>query len=195
LKNIPVYAARVPIQTKTIGDVLTELRTNPGDLLIRQWNWKSAAFSSVIRAFIFLFANLTAGWRAAAGAMAAEFLFRAITSGFYGSLTQAFRKAEPACMAALTVLILLPLVSHSLEFAIHLARGTPKLAHSMIASVIFTEISTLFNFYAMRRGALVVGAEASSMASDMRRVPGLIAGFVASGPRALLRSIRPSQHF
>jgi hypothetical protein len=125
---------RVPKQAKTIWDVLRELRSNPGELLLRQWNWKSAAFSSVIRAFLFLFANLTAGWRAAAGAMAAEFLYRAITSGFYGSLTQAFRKAEPACMAAITVLILLPLVSHSLEFAIHRAHGTPKLLPSRMAS-------------------------------------------------------------
>ena len=182
-------------QTKTIWDVLRELCSNPGELLIRQWNWKSAAFSSVIRAFIFLFANLTAGWRAAAGAMAAEFLYRAITSGFYGSLTQAFRKAEPACMAAVTVLILLPLVSHSLEFAIHLARGTPKLLPSMIASIAFTEISTLFNLYAMRRGALVVGAEASSMAADMRRIPILIAGFVAAGPLAIARAVRRPQQF
>lgn len=185
----------MPPKTETIWDVLKELRRRPGELLIRQWNWKSALFASVIRALIFLFANLTAGWRAAAGAMAGEFLFRAVTSGFYGSLTQAFRKAEPACMAAVTVLILLPLVSHSLEFAIHLARGTPKLAHSVIASVAFTEISTLFNLYAMRRGALLVGSEASSMTADMRRIPRLIAGFVASGPLAIVRSIRRPQQF
>jgi hypothetical protein len=177
-------------QTKTIRDVFSELCTNPREVLIRQWNWKSAVFSSIIRAFIFLFANITAGWRAAAGAMAAEFLYRAVTSGFYGSLTQAFRKVEPACMAAITVLILLPLVSHSMEFAIHLARGTPNLARSMIASVIFTEISTLFNLYAMRRGALVVGTEGSSMTADMRRIPRLIFGFVVLGPLAILRAIR-----
>jgi hypothetical protein len=168
---------------------------NPRELLIRQWNWKSAVFSTSIRALIFLFTNLTAGWRAAAGAMAAEFVFRAVTSGFYGSLIQAFRNAEPAWTASLTVLILLPLVPHSLEFGIHLARGTPKLAPSMIASVAFTEISTLFNLYAMRRGALVVGSEASSMAADMRRIPRLIIGFVAAGPLAVLRSIRRPQQF
>jgi hypothetical protein len=87
----------VPNETGTVWDVLNELRRNPVELLVRQWNWKSALFSSVLRALIFLFANLTAGWRAAAGAMAAEFVFRAVTSGFYGSLTQAFRKAQPAC--------------------------------------------------------------------------------------------------
>jgi len=110
-------------------------------------------------------------------------------------LTQAFRSVEPAWTEALTVLVLLPLVSHSLELALHLARGTPKLVSSMIASIAFTEISTLFNLYAMRRGALVVGAEGSSMASDMRQVPRLIAGFVASGPLMIIRSIRKSQQF
>lgn len=183
------------MRTETVSDVFRDLCTNPGELLIHRWNWKSALFSSIIRALIFLFTNLTAGWRAAAGAMIAEFIFRAVTSGFYGSLTQAFRTVEPAWTAALTVLILLPLISHSLELALHLARGTPKLMSSMVASVAFTEISTLFNLYAMRRGALVVGAEASSMASDMRRVPRLIAGFVASGPLMILRSIRKSQQF
>jgi hypothetical protein len=180
----------VTSQTVTVSDVLKDLRTNPNELLIRQWNWKSALFSSVIRALIFLFANLTAGWRAAAGAMTAEFVLRAITSGFYGSLTQAFRKAEPPWLAALTVLIILPVVSHAFEFAIHLARGTPKLLPSMIASIAFTEISTLFNLYAMRRGALVVGADASSMASDMRQVPRLIVGFVACGPLLIIRRVR-----
>jgi hypothetical protein len=177
----------------TVWDVFRELRTQPGELLIRQWNWKSAFFSSILRALVLLVVNMTAGWRAAAGAMVAEFIFRAITSGFYGSVTQAFRKAEPAWQAAIAVLIALPIASHSLQFAIHLASGTPKLASSLIASVAFTEISTMFNLYAMRRGALVVGAEASSMASDLKRVPGLIAGFIASGPLMVFRYVRGTQ--
>jgi len=168
---------------------------NPVELLIRQWNWKSALFGSMIRAIIFLFTNLTAGWHAAAGAMFAEFLFRALTSGFYGSLVQAFRKVEPVWIAGVTVLILLPLISHSLELAVHLARGTPKLLNSLVASVVFTEISTLFNLYAMRRGAFVVGAEASSMSSDMRQAPRLIAGFIAAGPLAIVRYLRSPQQF
>jgi hypothetical protein len=180
----------VPSKTISVLDVLSEIRTHPGELLIRQWNWKSAVFSSLVRATIFLFTNLAAGWRSAVGAMAAEFVFRAVISGFYGSLIQAFRNAEPLWLATLTVMILLPLAAHSLELAVHLANGTPKLAHSLIASVAFTEIATLFNLYAMRRGALVVGAEASSIGSDLRRVPALIAGFVAFVPLWILRRIR-----
>jgi hypothetical protein len=55
--------------------------------LVRRWNWKAAFMSAFIRAWIFFFANLTAGWRAAAGAMLAEYIFRGITSRFYGALT------------------------------------------------------------------------------------------------------------
>ena len=177
----------------TVWDVFKQLWTHPGELLIKQWNWKSAFFSSLIRALILLSTNLAAGWRAAAGAMVAEFIFRAITSGFYGSVTQAFRKAEPVWQAGIAVLVVLPLASHSLQLAIHVARGTPKLVNSLIASVAFTEISTMFNLYAMRRGALVVGAEASSIGSDLRRVPKLIAGFIASGPVMVFRYIRRTQ--
>jgi hypothetical protein len=173
----------------TVFKVLRQLCRAPGDLL-RKWNWKSAVFSSLIRAAIFFFCNLTAGVHTAEGAMLAEFVYRGITSGFCGALTQAFRKAEPVWQASVTVMVLLPVWSHSLELAVHLMRHTPHLRTSIASSVCFTCVSTLFNLYAMRRGALVTGAGAGSVVSDMRRMPGLIGGFVAAGPLALWRSIR-----
>lgn len=139
---------------------------------------------------IFFFTNLTAGLHAATGALIAEFCYRALTSGFYGTLTQSLSDAEPPWAATLAAAILLPLVSHSLELAVHVLRHTPKLAVSLITSVCFTVLSTLFHLYAMRRGALVVRAGASSLAEDMSRMPRLIAAFVAAGPLALVRSLR-----
>ncbi len=168
----------------TVFDVFRELFTHPWQMLIQRWNWKSAVFSSILRGLIFLFANLAAGWRAATGAMLAEFLYRAATAGFYGALTQAFRRVEPVWMAGIAVMILLPLVSHSLELAVHLLRGTPKIVTSLIASVGFTWISTLFNLYAMRRGALLVDSGANSFRADLRQVPRLILEFVISLPVA-----------
>lgn len=173
----------------SVFDVLRRLWNEPGEMLLRRWNWKSAIFSSLIRAMIFFLTNLAAGWRAATGAMFAEFVYRAISAGFYGALTQAFREVEPEWAASIAVSILLPLSSHSIELAIHLMRHTPKLYTSIITSVCFTVVSTLFNQYAMRRGALVVGKGAGSVASDLRRVPVLIAGFVACSPIALYRSL------
>lgn len=171
----------------TFANALRELVRHPGELLLRRWNWKSALVSSLLRATIFLFANLSAGWRAATGAMLAEFCFRAVTAGFYGAMTQAFCRIEPEWKAGLAAILFVPLVSHSLELTVHLMRGTPKLITSIIASVIFTIISTLFNVYAMRRGALVVCPGAKSVGSDFRRIPALIGSFLAAGPLALYR--------
>jgi len=146
-------------------------------------------FSSSIRAMLFLCANLTAGWRAATGAMLAEFLYRAASAGFYGAITQAFSVAEPEWAATVTTAVMLPVVSHSIELAVHVLRGTPHIRTSMIVSVGFTTVSTLFNLYAMRRGALVVGAGSGSAGADLRRMPRLIGGFLAAGPLALYRSL------
>src|SRR5271165_6044487 len=111
----------------TVLEVLRQIRARPGELLIRRWNWKSAGFSSALRAAIFFSMNLRAGREAALGAMYAEFLYRSVTAGFYGAITQAFGEAEPAWAAGLIVMILLPVVSHSVELGVHLLRGTPKI--------------------------------------------------------------------
>lgn len=177
----------MPPETVSVSDVLKGLRDDPGEVLLRKWNWKAAVFSSILRGVIFLVMNLAAGWRAATGAFLAEFFFRTVISGFYGSLTQAFRNATPEWLALVMVLIVMPLITHSLELAMHMATGTAKLLRSMIASVAFTELATLFNLYAMRRGALVVGNQAPSMIDDLRRIPNLIAGFIVAGPMAVVR--------
>lgn len=171
----------------TVTAALLRLICNPGDSLIRRWNWKSAALSPLFRSQIFLATNLTAGWKAAVGAMFAEFAYRSLTAGFYGALTQAFRGAEPAWVAGLTVAVLLPTVSHSIELLIHWARGTPNLWASMAASVGFTAVSTVFNWYAMRRGVLIVGEGSGSLLTDLRRIPRILLDFVFHGPVALWR--------
>jgi hypothetical protein len=63
--------------------------------LLHRWNWKSAVLSSLLRATLFFATNLAAGLPAAIAAMKTELVFRGITSGFYGALTEAFREAEP----------------------------------------------------------------------------------------------------
>ena len=171
----------------TVGSALLQLVRNPGELLVRRWNWKSAVLSPLFRSQIFLAVNLRAGWKAALGAMAAEFAYRSLAAGFCGALTQVFRGAEPAWMAGFAVAILLPLVSHSIELLIHWLRGTPNLWASIAASAIFTAISTVFNWYAMRKGVFVVGEGSASLVADLRRIPRILFEFVVLGPVALWR--------
>lgn len=173
----------------SVWAALRGILRDPVEHLVRRWNWKSALTSAIIRAAIFFSANLTAGWRAAAGAMGVEFVFRILTSGFYGSVTEAMRKARPAWLAFTVAMILLPVVSHVIEFIVHWTRGTPKLARSIVASMIFTAFSTLFNLYAMQRGVLIVGAGSRSFWHDMKTLPSLIVSFLALGPVALWRVV------
>jgi hypothetical protein len=174
----------------TLRSALAGLFWHPVELLVKRWNWKAAVSSSLIRATIFFFTNLTAGWHAAAGAMLTEYLYRGLTSGFYGAMTQHLSAVEPEWQAATSAMILLPVASHSLEFVVHYLRHTPNLKVSVLASMGFTVISTLFNFYAMRRGTMVVGANAPTAMEDLRAMPGVVGGFLAALPLWAWRSLR-----
>jgi hypothetical protein len=170
----------------SVGEVLRRFVREPRRYLLARWNWKSAVLSSWFRAAIFFFVNLTAGLPAAIAAMSTELVFRGVTSGFYGAISEGFADAEPQWAAALCMMVLVPAVNHSLEFGVHWLRGTQRLMPSIVASVVFTALSTLFNLYAMRRGALIVGAGRGSLLEDLRRTPALLADFLLWGPRRLL---------
>jgi hypothetical protein len=165
---------------ETVGRVLIGLARHPIDRIARRWNWKSAVLSSASRASLFFTANLAAGLDAAFAAMLTEFVFRGLTAGFYGGITQSFRRATPHWLASITVMVLLPISTHTTEFFVHWFRGTEKLAASLTVSVVFTVISTLFNLFAMRRGVLIVGEGRGTLLADLRQIPRLIVLFVAS---------------
>lgn len=176
-----------PASPSTVGGVLDDLARRPHEYLIRRWHWKASLFSSIIRGSIFFATNVTAGLEAAYAAAGTEFAYRIVAAGCYGSLTQAFRHARPVWLANLTAVLLLPAFQHLLEFGIHLLRGTPNLKASMIASILFTVYSTLFNLYSMRRGTLVVGTGAASIWHDLTRFPFLLFGFWTTAARELWR--------
>jgi hypothetical protein len=171
----------------TVTQAFALLAREPQKYLWQRWNWKSAVLSSLLRASLFFATNLTAGMPAAIAAMKTELVFRGITSGFYGALTEAFREAEPPWTAALTVMFLLPVANHSIELLVHWMPGTQKLLPSVVASVILTALSTLFNFYVMRRGVLIVGAGRHSLGKDLLKLPRLVVDFVTWIPRHAIR--------
>jgi hypothetical protein len=177
-------------RTITVGAVLSKILRDPFHSLILRWNWKSALLSSLVRALIFFLVNLQAGWHAAVGAMLAELALRSMTSGFYGAVTEAFSKAQPAWKAMAVTMAILPLLNHSLEFVVHWLRGTPNLAASIAASMVFTSLSTAFNLHAMRHGVLTVGDGSKALHHDFARLPALLFSFLSSGPLWLLDQVR-----
>jgi hypothetical protein len=190
---MPIHP-RVPRLTEPRGSSLASLLAwacaHPYELLVRRWNWKSAFFSALFRGGIFFSANWRAGWRAAVGAMLVEFAWRTATSGGWGAMTQQLSKVRPRWQAIAGTMFVIPAIAHTVEFTIHYLRGTPCLARSIFVSICFTQISDLFNLYAMTHGAMLVGEEARTFGEDLRRVPALIAGFVLVVPRAIAAGLR-----
>lgn len=64
-------------------------------------------------------------------------------------------------------------------------RGTRRLMASIVASVCFTALSSVFNFYAMRRGILVVGDRRRSLLHDLRCMPRPVLDFILFVPRRI----------
>lgn len=163
-----------------VGTLLRLLVRHPWRHLGRRWNYKSAVTSSLFRGLLFFVTNVTAGLPAAVAALSTEFWFRFLTAGYYGALTQAFRRVEPARTAMIAAMIALPTIGHGLELLVHWLHGTPNLSASIGVSVLFTVFSTSFNLFAMRRGALIIGDGSSSLLQDLRRLPALMAAFALS---------------
>ena len=147
----------------SVDKVLICLSINPYRHVIRRWNWKSAFLSAFCRSILIFLTNLSAGGSSAVGAMLAEACYRALTSGFYSALTQAFRFAQPVWAASVIPMILIPMVADSCEFAVHGIRGTKRLVATVAVSMIFTAVSTMLELFAMRRGVLVMGQNGRSL--------------------------------
>jgi hypothetical protein len=165
--------------------------------LLFLWNWKNAVLSLVLRGPIFLVATMHRGWESALAALFTESIFCVLTAGFYGAVVQSLRSAEPEWLTGIFLTVVMPALFQALEYLLHWLRGTPHLRPAEITSVIVSAVSALFNWYAMRRGALLVGGEGRGFGADLRRLPRLALGFLLALPRKSIRRFRsePSDLF
>ena len=171
-------ASRLSSIVQTVDQVIAQIRLAPFRFLIEGFNWKTALWSALLRSLVFCVILIQSGWRAAAAAVSAEALFRIATSGLFGSLMQAFRHAAPQWRAFLLSAVFLPGLVQVAEFLLHLRLGTPKLITTTIVSLSMTILAGLFQWHAMRRGALLVGAQSMSVSGELRAIPGLMNSFL-----------------
>lgn len=171
--NTPSVAAVVPLRT-----ALRAILHRPS-VLLRDWNWKAAVFSALLRALLFFCLNLRAGSGRAVRAMLVEAAYATVAAGFAGAATQRLRHAVPRLATAAVVWLAIPLVLLAAQAAVHFAMGTPRLARSLLASFVFAAFATGFNWFAMARGAFVTG-ENRSFARDLMLVPRLLWQFVTA---------------
>jgi hypothetical protein len=83
--------------------------------------------------------------------------------------------------------LIVPGIFQTLEAYLHWIRGTPHLRIVESASIAVSAISSLFNWYAMKKGTLLVGGEGDSFASDLRRLPKLLLSFIVLLPQRLIQ--------
>jgi signal transduction histidine kinase len=175
-----------PAAELTENNVLAIFRAigrNPYTVLVATWNWKAAVLSAAMRAPVFLLTTCGHGWR-----RAGETAFRVTTTGVFAAAIQAFRDAEPEWAALGIILAAIPLISLALDGLLHTLLRTPNLAAGMLISLLMSAISSLFNWYVMRRGALLMGRESHSFGADLRALPRLILGFLLTPVRRLRRA-------
>lgn len=164
------------------------VRVHPLRALAASFNWKTAAISAMLRGLMFFFTNLRSGHSLALRATMVEACFAICASGVIGAITQRIRNARPEWLRGLAIWCLLPATLLTVQFFVHRAFGTPQLKASMIGSFCFAALGTGFNWFAMRRGALLVDSGGSrGFGADLKAIPGLVWEFVAAAPRALFR--------
>jgi hypothetical protein len=165
-------------------DLLFTVLRHPQQLLLL-WNWKSALLSIILRGPIFFVAAIRHGWKAALAALLTESIFCVLSAGFYGAVVQTLKDAEPQWLTAVFLTVVMPAIFQVLEYLLHWFRGTPHLRVAGIVSLVVSAVSALFNWYAMRRGTLLVGREGGGFGGDLHRLPRLLFGFVAVLPRKI----------
>jgi hypothetical protein len=170
-----------PENSRTIHGAAFEILRHPFRTLVLNWNWKAAIISSVLRAPIFFAAYLATkqGFRMALGAMAVQFIFRAITGGTNGSIIQSFSKVEPAWHAVVTIPFILTIVMHLGEWVLQSSydsvAGTTGKTTAVLISVLASVVSGGFNLFAMRRGILLVKDESQqSFWRDIKQMPWIV---------------------
>jgi hypothetical protein len=179
---------------------MRSLAPNSSFGVFRFWNWKAALLSAFSRGALYLALTITHGWRQAFLAVLIEGTYRAITVGFYGALLQATRDFEPAWLSALGAATVLPVITQWIDYLIHAFWHTPNLKLGNTISLVISAFAVLFDWYAIRRGTLLVGEEACSLRSDLKALPAIFLGLAMAAvtrgwgvARYVLAGPRPSQ--
>jgi hypothetical protein len=144
------------------------------------WNWKVAMLTAVLRglACIAALRHMEMHARRHFGMVEAAFVL--LTCGFFSALQQQSLALAPEALAWLSCVIVVPLTSLSCDAGLHLwldGRQTRQLGP---AALIFTVLSATLHWHMIRNGALLVGDEAHTLATDLKRIPKLVGTYFAA---------------
>jgi hypothetical protein len=165
--------SRTP-ESITVWQATARVLTHPWRVFILDWNWKAALLSALFRAILYGCAAVPRGPGAMRGVWI-ELAFRILVGGFWGSLLQAYRGARPAWLAGFFAVLILPGGAHTLEYMALKTGGATHIGAGMFMSILVSVGSLLINWLLMRKGLLVTGEGAGTLAEDLRRLPAALA--------------------
>jgi hypothetical protein len=144
------------------------------------WNWKVSLLTAVLRglACVGILRHLQAPVRWHFGLVEAGFVL--LTCGFFSALQQQTLKIAREVMAWLACVIAVPLTSLACDAGLHFwlnGRDTCRLG---VEALVFTVVSATLHWHMIRNGALLVGDEAHSFATDLKRIPRLVGTYLAA---------------
>jgi hypothetical protein len=201
MQEITFDEAPFVARTDSIREAWSSVFVDPG-LFLRHWNYKGAILSGGLRAGVFLVTYLISreSFRLALGAAFVQFVFRFFFAGLCGALIQSFRRVEPAWKALVSILLVIPVISHVLEFLVqssfvYFTASADHTNQAIIRSICVSIFSVLFALFIMRRDVMIVGeAGSQSLLMDVTRFPRLIYDFIAFIPDEIGAMVRRGRY-
>ena len=190
----PAFETRIQTQSRPPEDLygaVLEMFSKPLQTLVPPWSWKAAALNAVFRAGAFFLSNMKASPKQALRAMVIEAVYAVLTAGLIGAVSQRLRAAKPVWATGVLVCLALPGVMILAQFGVHHLAHTPHLGAGLLLSFSGSALSAAFSLYAMKRGSMLGGTNATSLRHDLQSFPRITLDFVLAIPRALLRRSKP----
>lgn len=142
------------------------------------WNWKCALLSATARSLVYLAAMARTGLRGSLAVVLVEIVYVTLTAGIYAGMQQKALGLRARWLGNLIVVLGVPGLAQILDWAAHLVTGATVTGGATLAVSLFAAISALFHLHVMRNGVFLTGT-GRSLFDDFRRMPRLVAGFVA----------------
>ncbi len=148
---------------------------------VRHWNWKVALMTAVLRGSACVAALRHMEHHARNHFGVVEAVFVLFTCGFFSALQQQSLQIRSEWLAWFTCVFVIPLTALSMDGGLHFwldGRDTRQLG---VPGLIFTVVSATFHWHMIRNGALLVGEESHTLATDLKRIPRLTISYF-TGP-------------
>jgi hypothetical protein len=148
---------------------------------LTHWNWKVAMLTAVLRGLACVWALRHVELHARQHFGMVEAAFVLLTCGSFSALLQQSLKIAPEAMAWVACVLVVPLTSLGCDAAIHFWLDGRQTRQLGLPALVFTVVSATFHWHMIRNGALLVGEESHSLATDLKRIPRLVGTYFA-GP-------------